>query len=607
MLARFWTSASRTPYTVTLVRAMLIFAVFAGSFGFSRGDEPNAQSPAQPNFEFHNRDTGAALPLISMKSRTQITGPVAVTNIEFVAENTNESQIEAAVTFEVPTGTVLTKFGYFYGSRFIAGEMYDKDEAWKIYSAVTSRGRDPGIMDRPTQTNYHAQIFPVAPKVPLRVRVTLVQMLQTRDKALEFQLPLVQGQAYLGGWNNAPFKVDARVSVATNRADAAITAKGQSQIPALTPETEGKNRVMHFARTFTPRENLTVRVPFENQNNGTLYSGYSCMVGPNEGYYAVTVAAPRRLRNVRARTESDASAGQTLPTAFGDTAPYGDIHLVGRYSVPGMARVKFQSASGANLSVPLYLSPAQTATVTNNPAGALWADKRIAVLQQATRRDFKKDIIRLSQRFMVVSQFTALLAIPQEELTYYRNVLAKQKIQTNTNTMGGGGGDPYIAVHAPADANQVVALFPGGDVKNLVWNETKQVWEGRFDIPFGTPEGAYKVTLIVVHKDGRRNQFVLTYQNRLTGPQISTDSLMRTLVAERGQPVSVSVQGQHIARATVVAPWGARLPLSDAGQGVWQASVPVPQEQATGKTTLTVILLDGAHNPTTITLDMDVR
>jgi hypothetical protein len=152
-----------------------------GAFGGGASLGP----PEQSNFEFHNRDTGDPLPLISMKSRTQIDGPVAMTDIEFVAENKNEKPVEVAVTVEVPRGTVLTKFGYFYGDRFIPGKMYDKGEAWKIYTAVTAGGaiRDHGP---PYRDELSRADIPVAPKRDLRVRVTLVQMLQTTASGLRF-------------------------------------------------------------------------------------------------------------------------------------------------------------------------------------------------------------------------------------------------------------------------------------------------------------------------------------------------------------------------------------------------------------------------------------
>lgn len=588
------------------VLSLLIPALFLmGRGAAARSEEGSSLAPpAQTNFEFHNRDSGNPLPLMAMTSRTTITGPVAVTNIEFVARNVNEMPIEVAMTVEVPRGTVLTKFGYFYGDRFIPGKMYDKGEAWKIYSAVTSRGRDPGIMDRPTETNYHAQIFPVVPHRNLRVRVTLVQMLQTTGTGLRFELPLVQGQPYLNGWNNPPFAVDATVAVA-GRSEGGLQVVGETDEGKF-PFAMGKagtHRTVRFRRAFSPRRNLTVTVPFER--DGAHAESYSAMVGAKEGYYAATIVTPKRFRDARVRLVSDGLTGMSFPTRFGDVDGYGQMHITGRYTKPGIVRLTLHGANGARFTAPVTLSAVRVKTAVDNPAASLWADKRIAALQTSYRRNFQRDTIRLSQRFLVVSNFTALLAIPKEELDYYRKVLAKQKVQTNTEAVGGGGGDPYIAVRAPEDAALVVALFPDGDIKNLLWNPAKKVWDGRFDIPFGTPEGAYKVTILVVHKDGQRNQLVLTYQNRLTGPTVERDSL-QTLTAGRGAPVTVSVEGQNIARATLVTPWGERVAMTDGGKGRWQGDVTVPTTHPTGSTELTVILLDGAHNGTEVTLDLQI-
>ncbi|MBC7806578.1 MAG: hypothetical protein H7145_10545, partial [Akkermansiaceae bacterium] len=366
----------------------------------------------------------------------------------------------------------------------------------------------------------------------------------------------------------------------------------------------GEYRTVTFQRTYSPRRNLVVTVPFEE--SGTQAAVYSAMVGAKEGYYAATIITPKRLRNARVRLVSDGLTAMSLPTRFGDTDPYGQIHVTGRYSKPGVVRLRMRDASGTRFTVPVTLSGRRVKTAVDNPAASLWADKRIAALQTSPRRNFQPDIIRLSQRFMVVSNFTALLAIPQEELDYYRNVLAKQKVQTNTEAVGGGGGDPYIAVRAPEDAALVVALFPDGDVKNLHWNPAKKLWDGRFDIPFGTPEGEYRVTIIVVHKNGVRNQFALVYQNRLTGPTADRERL-QTLTARPGCPVSVSVEGENIARATAVTPWGERVAMTTGGNGRWQGDVTVPAAHPVGSTTVTVILLDGAHNSTEVTIDLEVE
>jgi len=76
-----------------------------------------------------------------------------------------------------------------------------------------------------------------------------------------------------------------------------------------------------------------------------------------------------------------------------------------------------------------------------------------------------------------------------------------------------------ISVAAPADAQQVIAILPGGEIKRLAWNAITQRWEARFDIPTYATEGAYVITIIVVRKEGTRQMLTMRYHVDLTPPR----------------------------------------------------------------------------------------
>lgn len=605
---------TRTAPRRILVIFLAALCLLAVSALFSRTGTPPAALAAEggpeardePTVDIHVRDTYDRLPLLRLKSETVIDGPLARTTIIYTAENANAKQIEAVVDLHVPQRTVLTGFGYWYGDRFIPGKMYDREEAWKIYSAVTSRGRDPGVMDRQGERDYHAQIFPVAPKRPLRVRVELVQLLRSDRAGSHFELPLVQGSAYREA-DARPFAAESRIAVRGHEAaDLTSDMGGGGAAPKITREDTPDGAVLSVRRTGAPLRNL--RLTIRRETSGVAKSLFCGMTGAREGFYALSVSAPRGLDNPRIVLQSRPGTSLSMPTRFGDLAAYDNLHVVGRYTRPVRLQVTVYSRKARPISFPVYLSGERVRTVRDNPAAALWADKRIAQLKDSPRRDFRPDIIRLSKRFMVVSDHTALLAIPAEELAYYQKVLAKRKVATNTQFTGGGGGDPYIAVKAPEDAARVVAVFPGGDIKDLAWDGAKSVWSGRFDIPFGTPAGEYRVTVIVVHRNGFRSRFVLVYQNLLSAPALAAGNLS-TLTAHPGGPVRVSVRGATgVARAVAVAPWGERVTLvRDNGGDGWTGLLTVPPNWTPGRSSLTLVLLDGAHNRTEVTLDLEVR
>ena len=575
-------------------RLLLCLALAAVPFGPAL-----AQEGSPGSFEVYTVGAYSPLPVKEIHSRTVIDGPVAQTRLTYLIGNKNPDRSEIGFNLYVPQGTVLHAFGYFYKGRFIPGKMYDTDEAWKIFTAVTSRGRDPGIMDRPTAQDYHVQVYPVEAGRDLRVIVDLTQMLSTDAAGAHFELPLTQGEAYYEQRRTADQK-RAPVEVQSETVVRGHVARDVTDNYGAAATTQGGDAVLRLRRAMTPDKNW--RVTIRRRVSGPARSLYSALSGSRGGFYALTVTTPYPLVRPRVALSSSPGTDLSLPTRFGTIPAYGNLSLAGTYRRPETVRVTVTSARHRPLHFRVRLGGGQVPE-RQNPAAICWADKRIAALQDGGRPQARAGVVALSKRFTVVSRFTALLAIPREELDYYKKVLARQNISTNTRVTGGGGGDPYIAVKAPADARQVVAVFPTGDVKDLTYDVTRHVWDGRFDIPFGTPAGDFHVTVIVVHQDDTRSRFVLVYRNLLSGPQATG---LTTLHAQAGSPVAVQVSGMGIARAVAVAPWGERTELSPI-DGDWQTALHVPASWPLGTSQITLVLLDGAHDRTEVTLDLDVE
>ncbi|MBV9850338.1 MAG: hypothetical protein JO250_11745 [Armatimonadetes bacterium] len=550
------------------------------------GQRPGDGPPA---LNVYTESPWRQLPLKEVNSRTVVDGPLAQTRITYLIENKMAERNEVGLNLHVPPGAVLHAFGYFYQGRFIRGRMYDNDEAWRIYQAVTSRGRDPGIMDRPGAQDYHVQVYPVEARHDLRLIIELSQLLPTDESGAHFELPLTQVSEI-----NRPVEVQSEVIVRNHPAREVTDNLGAAS------STRGGNAVLRLRSRAKPTRNW--RVTIRRRSAGPARSVYSALSGNRGGYYAVTVTAPYPLVRPRVALSSSPGTDLTLPTRFGTIPACHNLSFAGTYRRPEAVRVTVASAGHAPLRFRVHLG-ARSVPEAENPAGTVWADKRIAALQDGGRPQERAEVVRLSKEFTVVSRFTALLAIPREELDYYKKVLARRNVSTNTRYTGGGGGDPYIAVKAPADARQVVAVFPNCDVKDLTYDTPRHVWDGRFDIPLGTPAGDYRVTVIVVHRDGTRSRFVLVYQNLLSGPQVKD---LTALHAAPGATVPVRVSGTGIARAVAVAPWGERVELGLDG-GDWGAALHVPASWPSGASQVTLVLLDGAHNRTEVTLDLDVE
>ena len=64
-------------------------------------------------------------------------------------------------------------------------------------------------------------------------------------------------------------------------------------------------------------------------------------------------------------------------------------------------------------------------------------------------------------------------------------------------------GDPEIHIPAPADAASVVVVFPFGETKIAAFDPETRTWVVRFLIDAGTPDGTYRVSVRITHRDGR--------------------------------------------------------------------------------------------------------
>lgn len=157
-------------------------------------------------------------------------------------------------------------------------------------------------------------------------------------------------------------------------------------------------------------------------------------------------------------------------------------------------------------------------------------------------------------------------------------------------------GDPLIAVTAPRNCRQVIALLPSGEIKPLFFNAHNKRWEARFDVPTYTREGTYKIMVIVVAANGTRQRLSMTFHVDLTAPRGAGT------VKKQGSALQLSLEtAPGTDRVEALLPWGARLDLKRAGTTFF-ASAPLP-DGWNRASKVTFVLTDAAHNRTHVEVD----
>ena len=115
----------------------------------------------------------------------------ATTDLELVFANELGNRVEADFLYTVPDGAAVSDFAYFYGKERVPARIAEKARAAAIYKAITTRQRDPALVEMVGKNTFRARIFPVEPNADLRVQIRYVQVLPVgADGRATLALPL---------------------------------------------------------------------------------------------------------------------------------------------------------------------------------------------------------------------------------------------------------------------------------------------------------------------------------------------------------------------------------------------------------------------------------
>lgn len=197
---------------------------------------------------------------------------------------------------------------------------------------------------------------------------------------------------------------------------------------------------------------------------------------------------------------------------------------IGRYEAPASrVTLSLTDAPGRNLSVSFPENALDARDLPRRWARAR-VDHLLALIElEGERREWVEEILELSRRYKFVTPYTAFLAAP-------RSLLRPRRIQP---------GDPVIRVEADPATTGVTALLPFGERIDLARRPGSNLWEGRFLVPEGLPDGPMALRLVLRDASGGTT----TETKRLvvdgTPPTIRPEAGVQ---ARAGQPVRLSAR-----------------------------------------------------------------
>jgi Ca-activated chloride channel family protein len=310
-------------------------------------------------------------------------------------------------------------------------------------------------------------------------------------------------------------------------------------------------------------------------------------------------AAPRRAAAGPAPVPFTVTGGQpairdVYPVMVQPPAPGSLSGWVGRYGAAASA-LRFEMAS-------TLFADGQAALEAGLPETAFeardlprrWARARVdhllALIEaEGERREWVEEIIALSKRYKFVTPYTAFLAAP-------RSLLRPRRIQP---------GDPVLRVECDPGIRAAVALFPFGLRLPLVKRPGTRLWEGRFLVPEGLPDGRYGVRILLRDASGARLTEVKHFVLDGRPPSIAPDPLP---AARPGDRVRIAARAdEDVIVLSARLQDGAPVPLrwdAAARRSVGELRVP---HGASGRQEVVFEAVDGAKNVSFARATLEVR
>lgn len=225
----------------------------------------------------------------------------------------------------------------------------------------------------------------------------------------------------------------------------------------------------------------------------------------------------------------------------------------------------------------------------------LWARARIDALvreinMNGEREDFISEIISLSQKYKLVSPYTAFLAAP-------RALLRPRLIQP---------GDPVIRVKVDESIEKVFAVLPFGETLPLRFLANENIWEGRFFAPAWMPDGTYTCRLLLTDKNGSGFEESKTFVVDSHAPKVKIN--LQSNKARTGEKLNLKVSADSDTKQITAKLYGAqsvRLFWSDR-EKTNVGKLTIPKNLSPGKYILSVTAEDFAHNLSTEEVSLEI-
>ena len=239
---------------------------------------PEPPPPPQFGGSLIGRSEGGgstALPIVDEQINVDIDGQHATTRLRQTFYNRSGDRIEGQYTLRVAPGVRANGFAYWNGEQKIVGEVFERGVARQVYRNVTSRRRDPGLLEETGDGVFSFVVFPIEPNERKRVEVSYGQWLPRRASTIEMHAPVTRQDSEIAVtiWDGRELR---EIASPTHQLDVQRLSNGRYLVRARRAVAETRELVLRYHVVDKP---WTV-------------SGYIHRDKEQDAYFALALAAP---------------------------------------------------------------------------------------------------------------------------------------------------------------------------------------------------------------------------------------------------------------------------------------------------------------------------
>lgn len=137
----------------------------------------------------------------------------AKTSVDQVFQNNSNQLLEGTYFFPLPEEATLSNFSMYMGGEAVAGKMYTKEEARKIYEDIVRKRKDPAILEFINRGFFKASVFPIPSHGEAKTKIQYEELMKHDNNTFKYVYTLNTEKFS----NNPIEKVELNVKVKTTR------------------------------------------------------------------------------------------------------------------------------------------------------------------------------------------------------------------------------------------------------------------------------------------------------------------------------------------------------------------------------------------------------